>query len=193
MDVVKSEYYTVAIGGSAGSLPSILDLVRSFPKDTKAVFFVVLHRPPNKKSNLEEILGKNSDLKIKLVGSDEHLEAATIYISDPSMLLTVNNDDEVESRLPFNRYTKSINELFTSLAENVKKKAIGIVLSGALNDGTEGLMAIKKHGGIAIVQSPGEAAFNSMPVSAINNTDIDFIGKVDEIIEYIKDFLKNNH
>jgi len=188
----KPTYYTVAVGGSAGSLKSIVKFVRSFPKDIGATFFVILHRPSDKKSNLQSILDLNTDLNVNLVEGGDHLECATIYINRPSEVIKMNKDDEVKSYFKFDPRTKSINELFSSLAENVKEKAIGVIFSGVLDDGSEGLKQIKKYGGKAIVQSPDEAPFKSMPISAIKSTDIDFIGKVEDIVEYLKDLLKDS-
>ena len=85
-------------------------------------------------------------------------------------------------RGPKENYTRpAINPLFRSAAENYGPKAIGIILTGLLDDGTAGLIAIKKRGGIAIVQDPDEATFSSMPESALQHDHVDYSVKLSEM------------
>lgn len=160
----------VAIGGSAGSIHVVEDVVRQLPPDLDAIVLFAIHRSYDRRSYLPEMLRRARTIKIVEIVDSEALESAVGYISEPSEHLTVGHDGYRARLLPDPdrlRRNQSIDELFASVAETAGPRAVGILLSGLRKDGTQGLGAIKRAGGTTIVQDTREAEFPDMPASAI--------------------------
>ncbi len=134
---------------------------------------------------LAEILGRKSRLKTKTAEAGEPFEPGTIYVAEPDRHLLVRCNGEMTlnvARGPReNRHRPSIDPLFRSAALAARENAIGVILSGTLDDGTSGLIAIKHCGGIAVVQEPSDAMYPGMPESAIENVEIDHITPIAEL------------
>lgn len=129
---------------------------------------VVLHCPANRVSWLRDILVRKGSIPIVVARHGERLHRGACYIGEPSQHLMVGAGLHADL-LPDHRYTtRNIDQLFISLARHYGPRTIGVVLSEQLDDGTRGLAAIKRAGGIAMVQSPQEAAYPDMPRNAIN-------------------------
>jgi len=159
----------VVIGASAGGLPHISTLLELLPADLPAIVLVVLHRPGDQVSHLRDVLARKSRMQVVEAAQGEELLVGVCYLGQPAEHLGI--DALVRARLTADpggtRRGKTIDDLFGSVADHAGSRVIGVVLSGALRDGTEGLAAIKRAGGIAMVQSPAEAQFADMPESAI--------------------------
>lgn len=165
----------VVVGASAGGVESLSAMVSSLAADLDAALFIVLHIPPNQVSRLPQILSNKGALPAKHPVDGEEILAGQIYVAPPDHHLLVQGGRVVVTRGPKeNRHRPSIDALFRSAAYCYREQAIGIVLSGALDDGTSGLWSIKRMGGIAITQEPAEAAFDSMPSSALAQVQIDY-------------------
>ena len=165
----------ITIGASAGGVQSLTALVASLPTDLDAAVFVVLHIPPNLISTLPQILSQQGPMPAVHPVDGEPIKAGVIYVAPPDHHLMVEADRVLVKRGPKeNRNRPSIDALFRSAAYSFGAKAIGIVLSGALDDGTSGLWSIKRLGGISIVQDPAESSFDSMPSSALNQVEVDY-------------------
>ena len=163
---MKAHPDIVAIGASSGGIEALQSLLEGF-SDLDAIVLVVLHRPADRASYLQEILARKSSMPVVVARHGELLHRGACYIGDPSQHLMVGPGLRADL-LPDHRYTtRNIDQLFISLARHFGPRTIGVVLSGQLDDGTRGLAAIKKAGGIALVQSPGEAAYPDMPRNAI--------------------------
>lgn len=184
--------YIIGIGASAGGLEAIHDLFDYMPANTGFSFVVVQHLSPDHKSLMAELLSKHTAMNVREAGHNMKLEPDCIYVIPAKKLITVKGgrlqlDEKAKSRLP--NYT--IDIFFESLAQDQKSKAVGIILSGTGTDGTKGLAAIKKNGGVAIVQDPLTAAFDGMPNSAVDAGVADIILPPEmigeELIEYLKD------
>lgn len=107
------------------------------------------------------------------------VQNGNIYISAPGLHLTVADDLLKKTAGPkINGFRPAIDVLFSSIAETYGPRAIGVVLSGLLDDGTAGLIEIKRHGGISIAQDPEEAMFGDMPRSAINWDHVDYVQRI---------------
>src|SRR5207245_2866209 len=136
-----------------------------------APVLVVIHIPPHAPSLLAHILERESSLPTKQAADGETFQNGMIYVAAPDRHLLVEEQRRVRSvRGPAeNRHRPAIDPLFRSAALAYGTGTIGVVLSGTLDDGTAGLLAVKKRGGIAIVQDPEDAIYGAMPLSALEH------------------------
>jgi two-component system chemotaxis response regulator CheB len=166
----------IVIGASAGGVEALKEVVCRFPEDLAVPVFVVLHIPPYTASNLPDILSRTGPLRAVHPKDQAKIEKGLIYIAPPDHHLLIEKGHVVISRGPKeNRFRPSIDALFRSAAYVCGPGAIGVVLSGALDDGTSGLWSIKRLGGTAVVQEPNQARFESMPRNALEYVDVDYI------------------
>jgi two-component system, chemotaxis family, protein-glutamate methylesterase/glutaminase len=164
----------VVIGASAGGVESLREVVRQLPADFPAPVLAVLHVPAYQPSSLPGILSSAGPLPASHPDDGTVMKAGHIYVAPPDCHLLVDDDRLVVTKGPReNRFRPSIDALFRSAAYNYGSRVMGVVLSGALDDGTSGLWTIKRLGGIAIVQKPNDARFESMPLSALANVHVD--------------------
>lgn len=164
----------VVIGASAGGLESIKALVGGLPADFAATVLVVLHMPPDYASRLPKILSLAGPLPAHQPYDGEKLRPGHIYVAQPDHHLLVEGDSVGVKKSPKeNRFRPSIDVLFRTAAYHHGPHVAGVILSGALDDGTSGSWTIKHLGGTVIVQNPGEAAFDSMPLSALDQVQVD--------------------
>lgn len=191
MSVSDSKNYVVGIGASAGGLEAIKSLFENYHSDLGVAFIIVQHLSQSHKSLMPELLQKITHLPVIEVNSDHVIEPNNIYIINNHSTLTIKNKKliNIERDKDTKQLVFPINTLFKCLAEEYNKKSIGIVLSGTGSDGTEGLKAIKDHGGITFVQHPNSAKFNGMPFSAIKSTKIDFIVNAEEIADSLTNII----
>jgi two-component system chemotaxis response regulator CheB len=183
----------VAIGASAGGVEALSKLLRALPADLPAAVLVTLHRPVARDSQLHRILAHVSRLPVVVARQGERLRPGKCYLGSPSHHLTVGPG--MVANLVHNGFYRAhnIDLLFSSLARNAGKRTIGVVLSGLLKDGTQGLVALKEAGGKALVQSPGEASFKDMPRSAIEfDGAVDRIAPIDELAQEICRLVHSN-
>jgi two-component system, chemotaxis family, protein-glutamate methylesterase/glutaminase len=164
----------IVVGGSAGALEALMALVARLPADLPAAVFIVLHRGPERASLLAEILERVSPLPVIAAAEGEHYRRGHIYVAAPDRHLLIGQDHVHVRRGPYeNRSRPAIDPLFRSAAVHCSSRVIGVVLSGLLNDGTAGLMAIKSCAGLAVVQDPADALCSSMPQSALERVEVD--------------------
>lgn len=164
----------VVVGASAGGVSALEKLTAGLPADFPAAVIVVLHLPVGYKSLLPGILSRAGPLAVSDAQDGMELRAGAIYIAVPDSHLIVTDKRLKVTRGPReNGFRPSVDVLFRSAAYEWGSRTIGVVLSGALYDGASGLWAIKQIGGIAVVQEPGDAAYDSMPVHALRRTDVD--------------------
>jgi len=176
----------IVIGASAGGLQPLRRIVEAFPKDLKAAVFIVWHISPHHRSYLPEILTETGKLNAREARDGEKLETGRIYVARPDHHLLVESGRVRLTKGPKeNRFRPSVDSLFRSAAYAYGPRVIGVVLTGALDDGMAGLWAIKDRGGIAVVQDPAEAEQPSMPWSALVNVDVDYCLPVSEIAKLL--------
>lgn len=176
----RVERRVIVIGASAGGVEALSRLVHGLPPDLPAPVFIVLHRPPLRRSYLAEILARAGPLPAIEAEDNVLYDDGHIYVASPDQHLLIDHERIHLSRGPSEHHHRpSINALFRSAAAAFGTRAIGVVLTGALDDGTEGLQEIKRHGGIAIVEDPEEAVFPDMPASALARVDVDFVSKLE--------------
>ena len=162
----------IVVGASAGGLQYLQLLVRGLPADLPAAVLIVQHI--GARSYLAEILDRDSRLKVEPAISGKPIEHGRVYVAVPGTHLLVHDSHLLLRRGPReNMVRPAIDPLFRTAACSYGARVIGVILSGALNDGTAGLRAIKRCGGIAVVQDPDEAPFPDMPASALLHVEID--------------------
>jgi len=172
----------IVVGASAGGVEALKQLVKQLPRDLPASVFVALHLPEHSKSALPQILSRNSSLHALTPEDGERIQRGRIYVAAPDRHLLIKRGYMRLVHGPRENGSRpAIDPLFRTAARAYGKRVVGVVLSGALDDGTVGLIAVKKQGGIAIVQDPEEALYPGMPRSAIENNEVDYILPVTEI------------
>jgi len=171
----------IAIGASgAEGLHDIQELLAAFPGSLAAVVLIVLHRPWDRPTHLRSILARVSKLPVIIAAKGEHLQAGTVYIGEPAEHLTLAAKSFGElTDDPNNLYrNRTVDLLFRSLAVYGGSRIIGVVLSGWLDDGSQGLATIHDAGGLTMVLTPeGAWRRQGMPENAIGyDGPIDLIG-----------------
>ncbi len=178
----------IVIGGSAGAIAPLVQLVQSFPPDLPAAVFIVVHSSPKLPSFLPEILQHSGSLPVVHASDGIPIERGHIYVAPPDYHLLVKHD---YMRVVFgpkeNWFRPAIDPLFRTAATAYGNRVAGIVLSGLLYDGTGGLIEIKKQGGLAIVQDPQEAAVPCMPLSAIKHVTVDHILSITDMARVLSE------
>ncbi len=180
LPVSKLQFPIVGIGASAGGLDAFTRLVSTIPEDSGMAYVLVQHLSPVHESNLTEILQKSTKVPIQLIADNIHLEPDQIYVIPPGRMLTAV-DGMLNLEPIRDKKIKIIDLFFSSLGVVHQSFAVGVVLSGSLDDGTLGLQVIKSNGGLTFAQDD-EAAFDSMPKSAVRSGAVDFILPADQII-----------
>jgi len=153
-----------------------MQLVADLPADLSASVFVVHHFPAQSVSVLPSILNRAGPLPASQPADGEPIVAGRIYVARPDRHMVLRRDRIRLTLGPREQgHRPAIDPLFRSAARHFGPRAIGVVLSGTLDDGTTGLLAIKQAGGLAVVQDPGQAAFPGMPASAIEHVPVDHV------------------
>lgn len=179
---VPPDFRVVVIGTSAGGVEALMQVMRGLPPHVPAAFFVVLHISADAPSMLPEILGRATRMTTLHPHDGEPIRPGRVYIAPPGHHMLIKPGRILLSRGPReNNARPAIDPLFRTAARCYGPHAVGVVLSGGLDDGTVGLMQIKRDGGVAIVQDPRTAMFPSMPASAIENVGVDHVLPLEQI------------
>ena len=172
----------IAIGASAGGIEALKTLVAGCPEGLAAAVIAIMHLPPGGRSFLAEVLTDAGPLVATEAVDGEPIRQGHIYGAPPDSHLLIAQDTLRLSRGPREgRQRPSINVTFRSAAMSYHERVIGVVLTGMLDDGAAGLWEIKRRGGIAIVQDPEEAVFPSMPLSALQDVEVDYRARLSEM------------
>ncbi|MDE2469256.1 MAG: chemotaxis protein CheB, partial [Bradyrhizobium sp.] len=164
----------IVIGGSSGATAPLKQILRSFPLDLPAAVFVVLHIPAQGIGILATVASAAGKLPVLQAESGMMIENGHVYLAAPDHHLIVSKNHIMLGRGPReNMVRPAIDPLFRSAALNYGPRVIGVVLSGFLSDGAAGLSAIKRCGGIALVQDPKDAIADEMPLRALEGTTVD--------------------
>ncbi|MFL6277838.1 MAG: chemotaxis protein CheB [Blastocatellia bacterium] len=166
----------IVIGGSSGALAPLKSIIRALPTDLAATIFVVFHVPPEYKSLLPDILTKQGTLPAVAAMHGGVTRRGHIYVVPPDYHLIIEAGYVRLWRGPKENHSRpSLNPTFRSAAKIYGERVIGIILSGFLDDGTAGLIAVKVNGGVAIVQDPDDAESDDMPRNAMRYIDADYV------------------
>jgi two-component system, chemotaxis family, protein-glutamate methylesterase/glutaminase len=178
----------IAIGASAGGVEALSVLLPALPTGLAAAVFVVLHQPRDRPSLLVDIFKLKCDLPVREAEDKDAVEPGTIYFAPPDYHLLVDEgprlalsaDDLVHYSRP------SIDVLFESAADVYEDRLLGILLTGANEDGASGMEAIHRAGGTTVVQEPETALAASMPLSALARTPVDRVLSLDDIAALLR-------
>jgi two-component system chemotaxis response regulator CheB len=166
---------TIVIGTSAGGVQALTTLVAGLPADLPAAVFIALHIPSESPGLLPGILARNCNLPIAQAIHGEDIRRGRIYVAAPDHhLLIERNHLRLVHGPKENLHRPSIDALFRSAARWAGPRAIGVILTGALDDGAAGMRDIKQRGGVTIVQDPLEALFPSMPMSVMQSIKVNY-------------------
>ncbi|WP_431096417.1 chemotaxis protein CheB [Polaromonas aquatica] len=178
---------TIVIGASSGGVAALSKLCALLPGDLPASILVVLHIGA-RSSHLPKILESSGPLPARHAKDGEAARPGHIYVAPPDYHMLLEDNTIRLSRGPKENHTRpAIDPLFRSAALSRGRRVVGIVLSGYLDDGTAGLHAIKRCGGVAMVQDPAEAQADSMPLSALQNVAVDHCLGVDQLARKLAD------
>jgi two-component system, chemotaxis family, protein-glutamate methylesterase/glutaminase len=176
----------IVIGASAGGFEALKKLVTGFPPDLPASIFVVWHMSPDVTGILPQVLNRAGALPAKNAEDGEPIERGKIYVAPPDRHLIIEDSRVRIKRGPKeNRFRPAVDPLFRSAAYTYGGRVVGVILSGALDDGTSGLWTIKYHGGVAVVQDPLDAEIPSMPRNAMREVEVDYVVPVAEMAELL--------
>jgi two-component system chemotaxis response regulator CheB len=167
----------IVIGGSAGALEALRTLLPNLPADLPAAILLVLHI--GRDSRLAEILARRSALPVVDAQGGAALERGRVYVGVPGVHLLLHDHHILLRRGPRENLSRpAVDALFRSAAASLGSRVIGVLLSGSLSDGTAGLRAIERCGGVTVVQEPEDALVSSMPLSALRQAGVDHVRPV---------------
>ncbi|MCF2444035.1 ATP-binding protein [Dyadobacter sp. CY345] len=187
---VSEPHHVIAIGASAGGLDELNTFFDHTPSDGVS-YVIVQHLSAEFKSHMVVLLTRHSKLVVQEAEDGMLIRGNQVYIIPNDKFMTVRGHslyltDKKDDRGPH----MTINTFFTSLAADYGPKAIGVILSGLGSDGTNGIKAIKKAGGLVIVREPEGTEFHSMPSNAIATGMVDFILEPEKIPAVIEDYVR---
>lgn len=172
----------IAIGASAGGFEAIQRIAEAFSADLPAAVFITQHQAASSEGILLDLLNRIGRLPAVHPWDDTPIEMGTIYVAPPDYHLILTAETVQVSRGPReNMQRPCINTMFRSAALAHGARVIGVLLTGMLDDGAAGLWEIQQRGGVTVVQDPKEAAYPSMPQSAIRGLNVQYIVRLDEM------------
>lgn len=176
----------VAIGGSAGSGSVLKRILGDLPGDFPASIFVSTHVPSQSPGYLADMLSGASALPVAQAIDGQPIERNRVYVAAPDRhLLLIDGTIRLGEGPRENMARPAIDPLFRSAALSYGPRAVGVVLTGMLNDGAAGLHAVKSVGGTAIVQHPMDAEADQMPLAALEAADVDHVADAAHLAEVI--------
>lgn len=179
----KKKYKAIVIGASAGGMEALKTVLTPLKKDIGVPIMIVQHTGPYSDDFLARFLNNLCDIEVQEAGDKEKIKPGVAYIAPPNYHILIEDDKtialSVEPKVNYAR--PSVDVLFESAADVYAESLIGVILTGANNDGAAGLKKIKDYGGLALVQEPSEAEASSMPSAAIEATEVDHVLKLKEI------------
>ena len=159
----------IVMGASAGGVSALLSVLAPLPADFAIPVICVLHLPDDHDSQLAEVFTRKLRRPVREARDKERLEAGMIYVAGPGYHLSLEHDRSLslsqEERVHFSR--PSIDILFESAADACGPALVGVLLTGANEDGAAGLACIRERGGMTIVQDPAQAQGSIMPAAAL--------------------------
>ncbi|WP_373552932.1 chemotaxis protein CheB [Haliscomenobacter sp.] len=185
--------YIVVIGASAGGLDALAEMARTFQNGLDVAYCIVLHLSRKGIGDfVVHRLNQVTSLDCSLALNGAVIKKDNIYVARPNQHMLIKDNKFILGGGPEeNRFRPSIDVLFRSAAVAYSSNAIGIILSGMLDDGTSGMWAIKRSGGSCVVQDPNQAEYPDMPLSVMNNMEVDHVATIEEMGALIAKILKH--
>jgi two-component system chemotaxis response regulator CheB len=167
----------VAIGASAGGVEVLSVLLSALPASCRASFFIVMHIPRERPSLLADVFNAKCALPVREAEDKEPVQPGTVYFAPPDYHLLLDRGPALalSSDEPVHFSRPSIDVLFDSAADIYGERLLGLILTGANQDGAEGLAAVGRAGGRTVVQEPGGAAVPFLPEAALQVGPVDFV------------------
>jgi two-component system, chemotaxis family, protein-glutamate methylesterase/glutaminase len=180
---LRADIGAVAIGASAGGIQALSVLLPALPAEAAVAVFIVLHLPRNRPSLLAEVFSRQCLLDVREAQDKEPVIAGTVYCAPANYHLLVEHGPHLALSVdePVHHSRPSIDVLFESAAEVYRNRLLGIILTGANQDGAQGLAAVHDAGGITVVQTPSMAQAPQMVIAAIKIRQPDYVLSLDEI------------
>jgi two-component system chemotaxis response regulator CheB len=184
---IHNRYKAVVIGGSAGSFQGITKILASLPANFQLPIIMSLHRLKHVRHGFVEALSIKSTLPVSEPEDKEPIKKGCVYLAPANYHLSVElgNSFALSTEEMVNNSRPAIDITLETSAYVYKEKLIGILLSGANRDGALGMKRIKDKGGLTIIQEPSECMIDTMPVAAQKMTEIDYIYRINQIIEFL--------
>jgi two-component system chemotaxis response regulator CheB len=187
---VNNSLKCVVIGGSAGSLKVLLEVLPGLSANIRFPIIIILHRKNDRRSSLEHLLNNCCALPVKEAEDKETLRGGIIYTAPPDYHLLIEKEGtlslDASEKVSWSR--PSIDVTFQSAAEVFKENLLAILLSGANNDGSLGLQKIKDQGGKIMIQHPDNAEISTMPQLALETIQPDYLVNDTEMSAIINQF-----
>ena len=173
----------IVAGGSAGAIEALTSILPALPADFSIPIAITLHVHPNKPSHLAQVLGMHSALLVKEAEDKEPLMPCTVYLAPPNyhLLLEAHGYFSLSVDDPVLYSRPAIDVLFDSAADALAPALVGLLLTGASEDGARGLARIQRAGGLTLVQAPSTAAVRIMPEAALRLSAPDHVLPLNEI------------
>lgn len=166
----------ILLGASAGGVHALSEVIGALPPDLPAAVFVVLHVAPHGRSAMPAILSRAGSLPAVHPEDGQPVEHGHVYVAPPDHHIVLQDGVIRLSRAASeNGQRPAVDVLFRSAAKTYRRRVVGVVLTGNLDDGTVGLAVVKRHGGVAVAQDPQQADYPSMPLNAIQNVAVDHV------------------
>jgi len=188
VESLKGRIEAIVIGASAGGVEALGLILPRLPAKFRPSLLIVLHLPRERPSLLVEIYEKRCALPIREADDKEPIEPGTVYFAPPDyhMLVERNRQIALSTEEPVHFSRPSVDVLFESAADAFGSRLLGVILTGANEDGAAGLHAIHRAGGVTVVQQPDSAKVPLMVVSALQRNPADFVLSLPEIAELLK-------
>ena len=186
---LNNGYKAVVMGGSAGSFQGISKILSQLPKGFPLPIIMCLHRLKHVRNGFVEALSIKSVYQVTEPNDKEPVKRGGVYLAPSNYHLSVElgNNFALSTEEMVNNSRPAIDITLSTAAYSYRDKLVGILLSGANRDGGLGMKHIKDKGGLTIVQEPTECMIDTMPKAALALTPIDYVLKVDEIVEFLQE------
>jgi two-component system chemotaxis response regulator CheB len=188
VESLQQRILAIVIGASAGGIEALSVLLPALPAGLRAAVFIVVHLPRDRTSLLPDIFAPRCALPVREAQDKEPVKPGIVYFAPTDYHLLIDRGPTLAlSADALVHYSRpSIDVLFESAADQYRSHLLGIILSGANQDGAEGLAAVHEAGGVTVVQSPEGAAAPFMLESALARTDADFVTSLEGIADILR-------
>lgn len=189
---LNNSYKAVVIGGSAGSFQGVVKILAQLPKGFPLPIIMCLHRLKHVRNGFVEALSIKSVVQVTEPHDKENIKKGSVYLAPANyhMSVELGHSFALSTEEMVNNSRPAIDITLSSCAFVYKEKLVGILLSGANKDGALGMKHIHDRNGLTIVQEPTECMIDTMPKAALAATAIDYVMKVDQIVEFLKELDK---
>jgi two-component system, chemotaxis family, protein-glutamate methylesterase/glutaminase len=186
-ETLRGRIEAIVIGASAGGVEALGLILPALPTKFRPALLIVLHLPRERPSLLVDIYEKRCALPVREADDKEPIEPGTVYFAPPDyhMLVERNRQIALSTEEPVHYSRPSVDVLFESAADVYRERLLGVILTGANEDGAAGLHAVHRAGGVTVVQQPDSAKVPLMVVSALQRNPADFVLSLPQIAQLL--------